>query len=145
MAIKDRPTRIQLKGHGVYEEGRAGATITPGMLVAINAAGALIPHGTAGGKAENAFALEDALQGKTIRDNYASGDLVFYTIFKPGDVVFARLAAGENVAEGDGLSSNGDGTLQKIAGTESRIAVALEAVDLSDTGDVVEHIRARIV
>lgn len=143
--IKDRPTRIQLKGTGVYEEGRAGATITPGMLVAINSVGAVIPHGTAGGPAEKAFALEDALQGKTIADNYASGDLVFYAINSPGDVVFVLLAAGQNALEGNALSSNGAGAVKVASGGDTRLLIALEALDLTDTGAVAGHIRARVL
>lgn len=143
--MKTRPTRIQLKGEGVFEEGRAAAIITPGMLVTLNSSGNVIPHATAGGRAEKAFALEDALQGRGIDDNYAVNELVAYAIQSPGDVVFAWLAAGETAAPGSLLSSNGDGTLQVVAGTETAVGVALEARDNSDTSSLNARLRVRIL
>lgn len=129
----------------MHEEGRAAATITPGMLLAQNSSGNIIPHGVAGGPAERMFALEDALQGNGIDVNYASGDLVAIGVQGQGDVVFAILNAGENVTPDEFLTSNGDGTLKVASGTDARIAVALEAMDLSQTGDADTRIRVRIL
>jgi len=143
--MKTRPTRIQLKGEGVHEEGRAASTIKPGMLIKMNSAGNLIPHGTAGGVAEKSFALEDALQGRGIDDNYASGELVSYALQSPGDVVFAFLSAGEHATPDEFLTSNGDGTLKVAGGSDNRIAAALEEMDLSDTSDVDTRMRVRIL
>lgn len=143
--MKTRPTRIQLKGANIFEEGRAAATITPGMLVAQNSAGNLIPHGSAGAVAEKMFALEDALQGKGIDEDYASGDLVFTAIGKSGEVYFAFLAAGEHVTPDEFLTSNGDGTLKVAGGSDARVGVALEEMDLTDTGDADTRIRVRLL
>jgi len=144
--MKTRPTRIQLKGEGFHEEGRAAAIITPGMLVALNSAGNLIPHGTAGGHAEKTFALEDALQGRGISDNYAVGELVAVGVQKSGDVVFAFLAAGEHCTPNEFLTSNGDGTLKVAGGTDVRIGVPLEEMDLSDSAAEVDtRVRVRIL
>lgn len=129
------PKRIHLLGGGRHEEAVAAATITPGMLIALNNAGKVIPHANAGVLAERNFALEDALQGHGIDDNYSTGDLVGYVSAMPGDHVYAFLADGENVVIGDKLSSNGDGRLQKLAGSEIAVGIALEALDLSESGN----------
>lgn len=142
---KTQPTRIQLKGEGTHEEGRAAAAIRPGDLVQINTAGQVRKHATAGGPAEPAFALEDALQGRGIDDDYATGELVSYAIQRSGDVVLAWLSGGENAAVGAYLSANGDGALKVAGGTDVRIGVALEAVNASDSNDVDERIRVRII
>ncbi len=137
--------RIHLRGGGIHEEAVAAATITPGMLLAQDSAGKVIPHGTAGGWAEKAFALEDALQGKTIDDNYTTGNTVGFVIAQPGDIVYAWLSGGENADTSEFLTSNGDGTLKVATSTDIRVAVAMEAVDASDSNDVNERIKVRIL
>lgn len=145
---KTRPTMIWLKkgaASGTHEELRAAATITPGMLLDTNSAGSAIPHGTAGGRAENMFALEDALQGRTIDDDYASGELVQVGIARSGDVVFGWLNTGEQCSPDDFLASNGDGTLRVVTGSDNAIGKALEAIDLTDTGAENGRVRVRIL
>lgn len=88
-------------------------TITPGHLLAINNTGKVIPHNVAAGDQRAMFAVEDDLQGKDINDNYASGDMVSYHIFRRGDRVNAILASGQNIAIGDKLESAGNGKLRK--------------------------------
>jgi hypothetical protein len=144
--INDRPRRIYLKktSDPQYDEGRAGAVITPGMLIKLNNAGVYVPHNVSGQVAARQFALEDALIGKTIDDNYASGDLVRFTHHLPGDHVLAILQAGQNVQDGTRLVSGGDGTL--IAGdTDSdAIAVALEDRNAAATDQSLEARRIRV-
>ena len=139
------PKRIHLLGEGRHEEAVAAGAITPGMLINQNSAGAVVVHPTAGGWAEKAFALEDALQGKTIADAYASGDRVSFVLGKSGDVVYAWLSGGEGATPDEFLTSNGDGTLKVASSTDIRIAVPLEAVDASDSADVNERIRVRLL
>lgn len=138
---------ILLKGEigDRYEEGRAAGGITPGHLIKVQTGGTLVVHATAGGFGEKAFAIEDALRGKTIDDAYASGDLVRYVIPDHGDWVYALIPAGAAaIVEGDALISNGDGTLKKTTGTPSQIiAYAMEAVDNSGGGAAV-RIKARV-
>lgn len=140
------PKRIVLRSpFGQKEEAQAGGAITPGDLIALNSDGDFIRHGTAGGDTEVIFAEEDALQGNTIYDDYAADDRVFGHVAQRGDIVYARLHVGEVAVIGSQLSSNGDGTLQVKTGTEKSLAVALEAVDLNDTGDETTRIRVRIL
>lgn len=145
MPTKANPTRIQLKGAGSFEERLAGAAVRPGDLVALNSSDKVVKHPTAGGPAAPMFAHEDALQGKGIDDNYALNDRVFHAVQVPGDHIYAWLSGGENASIGSYLTSNGDGALKVAGGTDSRIAVALEAVNASDSNDVDERIRVRIL
>lgn len=143
--------RIQLKGVGRQEEAAAAAALTPGHLIELIAAGTVQKHSTEGGYAERAFALEDALQGKGIDDAYAAADPVSYLLAAPGDVVFAYIKAGENVAKGAKLISAGDGTLIALASAgsgvtvEQVVAVVEDAIDLSASGAVATRTAVRVL
>ena len=109
---------IKLKKYSdVIEEFVAGAAITPGMLVALNASGAVIPHGEAAGNAIPMFALEDELQGKTIDDAYEVGAPVQVWVAGRGDIVNA--IAGAEIAAGDFLVSDGTGKLKPVGSAVS--------------------------
>lgn len=141
--------RIIERGDFVLEEKLTAESITPGHLVEFyNASGTekVRKHTTAKGFGENAFALEDALQGNTIADAYASGDLVSVAIVGPGAIVRAWLKTGTNYVIGDKLESAGDGTLQKISGSADLkiFGTLLEAVDLSASGAVATRASVRI-
>jgi hypothetical protein len=148
------------------EESRAGATITPGMLLgqtttALTQPGErprVVPHATAGGPCEKKFAKENAwkggtlsadgeeISGGTIDDDYATGDTVLIHHAQPGDVIYALVpASAAAIVLSDYLTSNGDGTLKKAATTDTRIAVPLEAVDNSTNGTTTARIRVRIL
>ncbi len=125
---------IVLKGMGIRKERIAAAAITPGHLVEITSANKVQVHATGGGLAQKAFAVEDDMQGKTISDAYATGNRVQYNVFCGGEEVNAIIADGENIAIGDKLVSNGDGTLKELtseSGDETVVAIAVEAVDMS--------------
>jgi hypothetical protein len=146
MDANGRPRRIHLtKGaESRYEEGRAGATIMPGMLIALNSSAVYVPHPTADGGSEVCIALEDALQGRTIDDAYASGELVRFIIPVRGDVVLALLEAGQNVTDGTKLVSNGAGYVQAQTGEDAdAILVALEDRNANDTGAEIDDQRIR--
>lgn len=134
---------IILKGRGIQKEGVAGATITPGELVTLNSSNEVIPHGTAAGNAQAAFAKENEVIGGGIDDTYASGDNVIYEVLPPGAEVYALVAAAAGaIVIGDYLESAGDGTLRKLAASASTaqsarnsvVARAIEAVDNSGGG-----------
>jgi len=148
---------IILKGCGVRNEAVASGSITPGMLVALTNATAdtVVAHNVAGGTCERAFAVEDDLQGNDIADAYATGSRVQYNIMQPGDEVYALLANGESAAKAAKLESNGDGYLRVVdadasadeIAVQSVVAVALEAVDMSDSSaaDPSGRIKVRIM
>lgn len=125
---------IVLKGLGTRKERQAVAAITPGHLVELTSANKVQAHGTAGGFAQKAFAVEDDLQGNTITDAYATDARVQYNVMLPGDEINALIADGEDISIGDKLVSNGDGTLKAVTSEttdESTVGIALEAVDMS--------------
>lgn len=110
---------VRLKNYlNVFEEWEAAAALTPGHLVELTSANKVQKHSTAGETAIPMFALEDELQGKEISDDYAADDPVQVWIPTRGDRVYALLANNENVAVGDFLVSNGDGTLKKYVPAE---------------------------
>ena len=139
------PKTIVLRGPGEYEEAVAAGAITPGHLLARNSDGAVVVHPTGGGAAEPIFAKEDALQGRTIDDAYASAEQVFYTIAKPGDLIYGFLAAGESVDPSSFLSSNGDGTFKEAGGTDERIAAPEETLDNSASGASDARLKLRVL
>lgn len=139
------PNTIRLIGFDRLEEGRAGGAITPGDLIAATSAGKYVRHGTAGGDCQRQFALEDALQGRTIDDNYATDELVQIGIAKPGDVCYVWLTAGQKVTPVDYLTSTGNGKLKKATGSDFKIAQPLESLDLTSSASPDTRIRARIM
>ena len=135
---------IKLKKYSdVIEEFEANAAITPGMLIEVMSTNKVRAHASAGRECLPMFALEDELQGKGIDENYAAADRVLCWIPNRGDVVYALLKDGENIAIGDFLESAGNGSLQKyVADVDSSknvtpeyqnmiIGQAVEAIDLS--------------
>ena len=131
---------VRIKGDGIRKERAAAAAITPGQLVELASATTIQRHSTAGGPAQRAFLIEDDHQGLGINDNAASGAMLTYEIFPRGAEVNALLSDGENAAVGNFLESNGDGDLQVaivdstgVGGGEALVAIAMEAVDLSDS------------
>lgn len=138
----------------VIEEIEAGGTITPGMLLELDSSGEVIAHNSAGENVLPMFALEDALQGDDIDDDYSSGDKVQCWIPYRGDIVYAILANGNDVSVGDFLESAGGGELQKHAEdtdssgeattiyTNQIVGVALEDVESTSES---ERILVRII
>lgn len=93
------------------EELVAAATISPGMLLEVTAAGKVQAHSVEGGRAERIIALEDEFQGKTVSDNYSADDPVQMAVALPGEVFNMLMAAGEDGAPGAPVVSGGDGTV----------------------------------
>lgn len=125
---------IKLKNYlNIFEEYTASGTIIPGMLLNFSAANTVRAHND-DAPAQGClpmFALEDALQGKGIDDEYVSGDPVNVWVPTRGDEVYAILEDGQSVSVGTFLESNGAGYLQAFTSGNGAVAVALEALDLS--------------
>lgn len=120
---------------GIRDEKEAAGIITPGMLVERTSADKVQAHSIAGGTVNALFAIEDAPQGNTTTDNYASGAWVLLWRPVPGEQV--EVIVSEIVAIGDFLESAGNGKLRKLSPVQSSagvseyannvVAVALEA------------------
>ena len=133
----------------MYKEAETGGIVQPGMLVERTITGTIIAHAEEGGRAEAAFALEDALQGKAVGDNYASGVLAAYILPNKGSCVNALLQDGQDVAIDEELVSAGDGTLKARGSSGSgvtewqTIARACQAFDnaSSSSGNALMEVR----
>jgi hypothetical protein len=143
------PTRNQivLIGDGDnHDEAPASAALTPGHLLYTASTGKVAKHATAGGFSGKAFAKEDALRGRDIDTAYAADDIVSIHRAEPGDVIFAFIKAGQNIAIGDKLVSAGDGTLIKDTTVATGVTVkdvvgeAKEAINLTAGGAVATRI-----
>lgn len=128
------PKTIILAGHCLHKEAIAGATITPGMLVERNASENLIPHGTSGGSAQPAFAIENDLVGRGIDDDYASDDQVMYKVVYEGGEVYALIADGEDIDYDDPLTSDGAGALREAAAGEPVVARSRNSANVAPSG-----------
>lgn len=139
---------IQLKGAFIRKELPAAAAITPGDLVERDSSNEFAVHSSAAGSHGSCFAVEDELQGLTITDDYSAADRVQVNYQVPGNEVMARLSpdlAGTPVTIGAFLESNGDGDLRLISGSDTQsVGVALEDVDLTNSGDVAAPIKIEI-
>lgn len=122
--------RIDLVSPSVMQEYTAGGVIRPGDLLE-KSSGNVVASGTSG-KGGSMWALHDRLQGKTIADNYASGDKVQSASFCNGSRVWAWLEDSQTVADGDPLTSAGTGGSLRLAviGTDEVCAYADQALDL---------------
>lgn len=140
---------IKLKDYlKVVEEYVAAGTITPGMLIEVTSAGKVQAHDSENGELLPVmFANEDEFQGQEIDDDYKSDDMVQCWIPQRGDMVYAILKAGEDVSQGDSLTSNGDGTLRGEDSGDSGgiVGVATEDLDLSGSGAEDSRIIVRVV
>lgn len=142
--------RIHAKGPFEYEEYNTDeAGIYPGHLVKLNTSNNIIRHDVPEGRNERMFAQEDALQGKTIDDVYANGDLAGVILPHIGSQVIAWLSDNQVVKIGDHLVSNGDGTLRlEDAGSGSDntyiVGVAMESVDTLNDSTTSNASRIRI-
>lgn len=148
MGLTGSKNTIKLKKYlDIINERVAAATIIPGMLIELIAAGTVQAHSTAEGNAFPEFALEDEMQGRDIDDNYAADDPVQCWSCQAGEEVYAILADGYTVVVGDWLASNGDGFLRlHVAETESwnvseggtvtvnPLQIVAQAIEAIDTG-----------
>jgi hypothetical protein len=117
--------------------------LLPGMLVALDADGEIDKQGTRGAACERMVVLENALLGGNTTTAYTEGEIISVAIEAPGSESLALLAAGADVDVGDLLTPKGNGLLEEVSSTYKPIAVALEACDISDSGDVDTLIKVR--
>lgn len=125
------PETILIKGDSwVTHEADAAVALTPGEMVTFDSSGDFaLP---AAGDTLKLFVIEDDLQGNEISDDYAIGNNVRAVVPQPGSIVYAILTDGQNVPIGRELEVDANGTLITIGSNEA-IAIALEAVDASDS------------
>ena len=112
------------KSYGHHDEGILDTAAYPGMHIQLAADGHYDPSSQTAAeliKRPLKILKEDSLQGKTVNDQYAIGDLGMFYEPLPGDEILAYVKSGENIAVGDMLVQEGGGTglFIEAAGTES--------------------------
>lgn len=107
---------IVLRGNGFKSEFLCKDNMYPGMLAELVLDNGLIkiqPHSSDGNLKETMFCTEYEAFGRTLLDKSAAGETAQVYFAQAGDIIYARVA--NNVAVGDKLVSNGDGTLKKAS------------------------------
>lgn len=147
------PNKITLKQFvATQKEAPAAAVITPGELLEETSAGKVQPHSSAGGNCVPLIPKAEDYIGNNIDESYSADDQVRYEVGYPGEEYYMFLAAGENVAEGDLLESNGAGafqahTLPTASGDSSDIyvdAARFKAAEVVDNSGGAEPIRIKV-
>src|SRR5688572_6085106 len=120
----------------VKEEKKALEALTPGHLLEYTSTGTQRNTDDAANVAP-IFAMERDELGKGIDDAYAVDDVVKAAHCAPGDRVYAFIASGQNVAEGDYLTGTTAGLLTKTSVSATvRLAKALEACNTTGSAPV---------
>jgi hypothetical protein len=125
------------------EDDKAGAAITPGMIVNYNGSGDLVPHATAGGQGVVRLAIEREEMGGGLDTVYAIGDTVKVGVCPPGVRVNILIANGVNVAKGNFLEVGAvAGTFRVLAAGVAKLQ-AIEA--LNNTSGANARLRAVVL
>lgn len=142
MSSRTTPKTVLLKGDPMAYEAEAGGAITPGMLLALAAGNVVNAHGaTSAARFPILVAREEEYAGGGLDTAYVQGDRVPYWHMKSGDMFYALLENGANVAVGGYLASNAAGALE-AAGANYAAVQAMEAVNNTSGGLV--RIKVRV-
>lgn len=142
------PNKILLNGGPdphIVNDRACSEAITPGMLVELfNNAGVIrYRKSTRTGLANSLYALDMPMLNKGIDDASAANDLIEVVEAKAGDLVYAIIASGANIAAGARLTDAGNGYL-KAVGSDTPCAEAQESVNNS-AGPSTARIRVSVV
>ena len=112
--MAERTIDLTIQTHPIMREAIASGSITPGMLLRKQSTGKMLACAVASERIQAAVAVENKLYGKEIDTAYASGDRVFFKVFRAGDFVYMWLAIGAAaVVIGDKLVPDTAGCLKK--------------------------------
>lgn len=137
---------IDVLGLGLQKEALAGGTITPGHLLQRESNGNVVVHGVAAGNQGRLVAVENALEGETIDDDYASGDTVQFRMMPPGSE--ANLLSSAAITQGNYVESAGDGRVRPLSSSAATseaqrhgvVGVAQEGTGGADERVLVEFV-----
>ena len=147
-------TIVVMGQFGVFEEGPLNSAAYPGMNVQMGVAtdvmgrhywspGSTDYIGTGTGQTTVHGSVkvlrEDALQGNTVADAYASGDNAFIYIPRSGDIIQVLVTSGQTVAKGDPLTAQSTGKWN-VDATNGTVE-ALESSGGSLSGDKLMRVR----
>lgn len=135
---------VILKGAGITVEREASEALTPGWLLEYKSDGKFQKAGTAGEAKGMIFAIENDSFGKTVSDDWASGDRVIAVHTVPGMEILVMLATSQTIVVGEMLTSNADGKFKEAGASDDKLMVALEAVT-TGAAQATERIRAVVI
>jgi hypothetical protein len=140
--------RIHNKGDWRHDENVAHAAISPGNILELNSDNEVLKHATENGALVDGklIAVEDALQGNGVTDDYAADDRVMIAIAASGSEWNLLVAAATVLTIGENLVSDGSGCLMSeddlSSGTTAEvIAVALEEYTVDSGEAELVHVR----
>ena len=140
--------RIHNKGGWRHDENVAHAAISPGNILELNTDNEVLRHATENGVLNDGrlIAIEDALQGNEVTDDYAADDIVMIAVADGGSEWNLLVAAASDVEIGDELVSDGEGCLMLAddldSGTTAEvIATALEEYTVDSGEAELVHVR----
>lgn len=87
--------------------------------------------------------LEQEELNKGVDDNYVANSLAKVWFMCPGNVFWALVPSGQNIAYGDYLQSNGDGTLKEATDVTAAANVA-RFQSLDNLGEITALTRCRV-
>ena len=125
MAASERTIVTKGKSKGHHDEGILDTVATPGMHIQLASDGHYDKSPATAAelvKTVPQIVTEDSMQGKTVSDAYAIGDIVRFYMPTPGDHCLLLCKTGENLAVHDYVTPEGGGTGLWIeaAGTEAQ-------------------------
>ena len=140
--------RIHNKGGHRHDENVAHAAISPGNILELNSDNEVLKHDTENGTLNSGklIAVEDALQGNGVTDDYAAGDIVMVEVAESGSEWNLLVAAGATLTIGEELISDGSGCLQSaddVPSGETAVVIAIALEDFTvDSGEAeLTHVR----
>lgn len=116
------------------QEGLTGADITPGMIITRDAAGAFIPHDVAGGRGNFFVAQDNYLAMDGVDVDIDEGNTVMALTPLDEQLFYVRVADGNDIPMGGGLTSDGAGLLA-LAATGNEVLFYAEEAYNNNTGE----------
>ena len=111
-------------GYIHYEEWPCSASGTPpypGMLCLLNSDNTVSVQTSVGGDVPVMVAVENALAGLTVNDQYTANNVVRLLIAEPGHVVQAPIPIGVQTSVGTQMISAGDGSWTPVTGLRTDV------------------------
>lgn len=145
------PHTIRLSGiETVINDLAASEAITPGHLVELASASAGVNKWRKNSSATNITPMFVALNQEELNLGIdtacAAGDLIPVGVLEPGDKFYGLLPSGQNIANGDLLQSNGDGTLKAATAATAAANVArFQALDNIGAITVQTRVRVQVI
>lgn len=136
-----KPELNMVTGRG---EAVAESAITPGDILEFTATGTVQRRSTGALNSLFMVAIENSMFGDEIDTDYVAGDLVQYAILQAGNEAYCWLADGADVVVGEEIEFSTGGSLTQRASGIS-IATASEAVDLTDSANLTDRGRVKVI